>query len=126
IGHGLLSRHRTTGAIMYGFIHGNWALCNARPDGSQCGVDHEIPIRVETGCYADFTFPSAPSATQPPIINRIYYACDRPGRRSQDVPLPRPSENALLLVQGPLLLDWTRRKWGTVPGVENACWQTTQ
>jgi hypothetical protein len=129
VGHGLLSRHRHSGAVMYGFIHGNWALCNARPDSWHCGVDHEIPILVETGCYADLTFPSAPSATQPPIINRIYYACDRPGGpRSQDVALPAgaATDSALLLVQGPLLLDWGRRKWGIFPGVENACLQSTQ
>ncbi len=124
--HGLLSRHRHTGAVMFGFIHGNWALCNARPDGWHCGVDHEIPILLETGCYADFTFPSAPSATQPPIINRIYWATDRPGRpRSQDAEAINPAD-ALLMVQGPLLLDWQRRKWGIIPSVENACLQTTQ
>jgi hypothetical protein len=36
--HGLLSRHRETGALGYGFIHGNWALDNSRPDGKWCGV----------------------------------------------------------------------------------------
>jgi hypothetical protein len=124
--HGLLSRHRRTGQIGYAFIHGNWALCNARPDGWGCGVDHEIPILLETGCYADFTYPSAPSATQPPLINRIYWASDQPaGRRSQDVETVDP-RNALLLIQGPLLLDWKRRKWGIIPAVENACLQTSQ
>jgi hypothetical protein len=124
--HGLLSRHRQTGAVMFGFIHGNWALCNARPDRCYCGVDREIPILLETGCYADLTFPSAPSATQPPIINRIYWAADRPGEaRSQDVEAAAAT-NALLMVQGPLLLDWRRRKWGVIPRVENACLQTTQ
>jgi hypothetical protein len=127
-GHGLLSRNRHTGALMYAFIHGNWALCNARPDGAWCGIDHEIPILLETGCYADLTFPSAPSATQPPIINRIYYAEDRAGPRSQDVELPAgsPKDKALLLVQGPLLLDWSRRKWGLIPATENSCLQTSQ
>jgi hypothetical protein len=127
--HGLLCRHRQTGAVMYGFIHGNWTLCNARADGALCGVNNEIPILLETGCYADFTFPSAPSETQPPIINRIYYAADRPGEpRSHETALSAdaPTENALLLVQGPLMLDWGRRKWGIFPGVENACLQTTQ
>lgn len=124
--HGLLSRHRQSGEITYAFIHGNWALCNARPDGRHCGVDHEIPILLETGCYADFTFPSAPSATQPPIINRIYWAADRPGGpRSQDVEAG-DSAGALLMVQGPLLLDWRRRKWGVIPHVENGCLQSTQ
>jgi hypothetical protein len=135
--HGLLSRSKKTGAVSYGFIHGNWALCNARPDGRWCGVDHEIPVLLETGCYADFTYPSAPSPTQPPVINRIYYAADRPNeKRSQDVPLvlglgasgasSADPAGALLMVQGPLLLNWSKRKWGFFPGVENGCLQATQ
>ena len=28
-----------------------------RADGRWCGVDDEIPLLFETGCYADFTFP---------------------------------------------------------------------
>jgi hypothetical protein len=114
---------------MYAFIHGNWALCNSRPDGSWCGVNNEIEILLETGCYADMTFPSAPSATQPPIINRIYFAKDRPGQpRSHEYPLAEgaSTDNALLLVQGPLLLDWSKRKLGVWPSVENACIQSTQ
>ncbi len=127
--HGLLSRHRTTGAVRYGFIHGNWTLCNARADGRLCGVNNEIPVLLETGCYADFTFPSAPSETQPPIINRIYFASDRPGQaRSHEFPLAdgAVTDNSLLMVQGPLLLDWGRRKLGFLPGVENGCLQKTQ
>jgi hypothetical protein len=30
------------------------------------------------------------------------------------------------MVQGPLLLDWSKRKWGFMPGVENGCLQTSQ
>jgi hypothetical protein len=41
----------------YGFIHGDWALDNSR-NGKYCGVNNEIQILKETGCYADFTFPS--------------------------------------------------------------------
>jgi hypothetical protein len=62
--HGLLSRNRETGEISYGFIHGNWALNNSRPDGRWCGVNDETSILLETGCYADFTMPSAPDVTQ--------------------------------------------------------------
>ena len=40
--HGLLSRRRDTGEVMYGFIHGNWALSNSRPDGRFCGVNDEL------------------------------------------------------------------------------------
>jgi hypothetical protein len=129
--HGLLARHRDTGEIVYGFIHGNWALCNARPDGKSCGVNNELAILRETGCYADFTYPSAPHVTQPPIINSLYYASDRPGRpRSHEVGWhvgngPQPPDS-LLLVQGPLVLDWRRRKLGIVPTAENGCLQASQ
>lgn len=129
--HGLLSRDRATGALAYGFIHGNWALCNSRPDGSWCGVNNELGILRATGCYADFTFPSAPDPTQPAKINSIYYASDQPGQpRSHDQGVdlgagPAPSD-ALLLIQGPLLFNWHRRKWGLVPRLENGCLQASQ
>jgi hypothetical protein len=129
--HGLLARHRRTGELAYGFIHGNWALDNSRPDGRWCGVNNELDVLRETGCYADFTLPSAPSPTQTRKINGIYYACDDPLRpKSHDTGVdagsgPAP-ERGLLLVQGPLLLDWGRRKWGVLPRLENACVQAGQ
>jgi hypothetical protein len=46
--HGLLHKDPATGEIKYGFIHGNWALNNARCDGRWCGVNHEISILLET------------------------------------------------------------------------------
>lgn len=129
--HGLLARRRDTGALGYAFIHGNWALCNSRPDGRWCGVDEELDVLRATGCYADLTFPSAPHPTQPPTINSIYYAWTRPGRRrSADhglrIGAGTPPEDSLLLMQGPLLLDWSKRKWGLLPRVENGCLQASQ
>jgi len=123
--HGLLRTDPHTGRVVYGFIHGNWALCNSRRDGRWCGVDHEIPILLETGCYADFTMPSAPSDTQTTTINSIYYAFDRPeGRKSHDRGERarvgrRAPDNGLLMIQGPLGFDFARRKWGLVPRIEN-------
>ncbi len=123
--HGLLRRNAKTGEIEYAFIHGNWALCNSRPDGQLCGVDQELSVLMETGCYADFTLPSAPSATQTQTINSIYYAQDIPGRaKSHDtgvrarVGLAPPDEH-LLMIQGPLGLDWRSRKFGLIPRTEN-------
>jgi hypothetical protein len=114
-----------TNEIVYGFIHGNWCLCNSRRDGHWCGVDHEIPVLLKTGCYADFTMPSAPSDTQTTTINSIYYAQDLPGqRKSHDrgiraaVGRPAP-DNSLLMVQGPLAFDWSRKKFGVLPKIEN-------
>lgn len=123
--HGLLRKNPLTGEITYGFIHGNWSLCNSRPDGWCCGVDQELSVLMRTGCYADFTMPSAPSDTQTRIINSIYYARDIPGRRkSHDqgtlarVGQPPPAGH-LLMVQGPLLLDWKQARLGVVPRIEN-------
>lgn len=129
--HGLLPRHKATGALAFGFVHGNWALDNALPGGHWCGVDDELTVLREAGCYADFTLPAAPSPAQTRKINSIYYAIDDPSRpRSHDTGVdvgaaPAPP-GALMLIQGPLLLDWGRRKWGLVPRVENACLQASQ
>ena len=123
--HGVLRKDPVSNEIVYGFIHGNWSLCNSRRDGQWCGVDHEIPILLKTGCYADFTMPSAPSDTQTTTINSIYYAQDKPGQRKShdrgiraEVGRPAP-ENSLLMIQGPLTFDWTRKKFGLIPRIEN-------
>ena len=124
--HGLLRRDPITGEIAYGFIHGNWALCNCRPDGRWCGVDQELTVLRETGCYADFTLPSAPTDTQTRTINSIYYASDIPGQRKSHDAGRRaragvaPLAEHLLMIQGPLELDWSRRKLGLIPRIENA------
>ncbi|MCH9656662.1 MAG: hypothetical protein K0U86_07640 [Planctomycetes bacterium] len=124
--HGLLRKDSVTGEIVYGFIHGNWALCNSRPDGRWCGVDNEIEVLLETGCYADLTMPSAPSNTQTQIINSLYYAKQRPNeRKSHDQGTlakvgQAPEQDSLLMIQGPLRLDWSQRKWGVLPRIENS------
>ena len=129
--HGLLSKDPATGEPVYAFIHGNWALNNCRRDGRKCGVNNEIDILRETGCYADFTLPSSPSETQTRTINSIYWATDKPGQpKSHDSGVavgfgPKPP-NSLLMIQGPLLLDWNRRKFGIIPKVENSCLQHSQ
>lgn len=66
------------GMDTYGFIHGLWGLDNSRGRGC-CGVNNELTILKETGCYADFTLPSHHVA-QGSIVNRIYYAIDDPVR----------------------------------------------
>lgn len=129
--HGALCRNPGTGEIAYGFIHGNWALDNSRPDGRLCGVNNELDVLRETGCYADFTLPSAPSPTQTRKINSVYYAVDDPDRpKSHDTGVdvgagPAPAKG-LMIIQGPLLLDWGNRKWGLFPHLENACLQRSQ
>jgi len=130
-GHGLLAREKVSGEPRYGFIHGNWALDDSDPRGANCGVRGELGILRKTGCYADFTMPSAPHPTQTRTINSIYYAEDSMAGKSHDrgemLKIEGPAGESrerslkhLLMVQGPLGLNWRRRKWGVLPKVENA------
>ncbi len=106
--HGLVPRRG--GALAWSFIHGNWALANGRPDGRWCGVDDELAVLRELGCYADFTFPSAPDPCQPRIVNSIYYPRRENVRRSYDdaerVRVGTIRHDRVLLVQGPLAIAW--------------------
>ena len=123
--HGFLKKDPATGRIEYAFIHGNWALDNSRKDGRWCGVDNELAVLKETGCYADFTLPSAPSETQTRKINSIYFADGGRSRRKshddgRDARVGHWDPDGLLMIQGPLGLNWKSRKWGVVPRIENA------
>jgi hypothetical protein len=113
------------GSLRYAFVHGDWALDNSYPGGGYCGVSNELDILRETGCYGDFTLPSAPNPSQTRTINSIYYATDTPAPKSHDrgrkaTVGTSPNDRELLLVQGPLGLNWRWRKWGLLPRIENA------
>ncbi len=123
-GHGLLTRNRKDGRLMYGFVHGNWALDNSLPSGRWCGLNNEITLLRETGCYADFTMPSAPAGGQTRKVNSIYFADDDPDLpkshdRGRDLVYGAKDTGDLLLIQGPLALNWRSRKGGLIPRVEN-------
>jgi hypothetical protein len=123
--HGALSADPATRKLSFGFIHGNWALDNSRGDGRWCGVNNELRVLADLGCYADFTLPSAPSDTQTAKINSIYYAVDDPHcgkshNHGVDAQVGKVPKADLLIVQGPLALNWRRRKWGILPRLENA------
>ena len=128
--HGCLGRDGE-GKPVFGFIHGNWALDHSHPQGKHCGVSNELAVLKAAGCYADFTMPSAPDPTQTKILNSIYYAAAGEEPKSHDRGTSvsagdggtsglRESADHLLMVQGPLGLNWRRRKWGLLPRVENA------
>ncbi len=111
---GHLSRDED-GRYRYAFIHGNWCLANARADGRWCGVDDELPILFETGCYADFTFPAAPDESQPGIINQIYWPTgDLARRRAFDsgkrARVGEHEDDRVLMIQGPLALTLRRHR----------------
>ncbi|MFP6873980.1 MAG: hypothetical protein VCA55_10790 [Verrucomicrobiales bacterium] len=122
-----LARHQLlsvdeAGQIVFGFIHGNWALANCDPRGINCGVANEISVLQKAGCYADFTMPSAPHPTQPKTINSIYYSgieSTAPLDEVHPCAVNSPGGEGLLMVQGPLGLNWRWRKWGILPRIEN-------
>jgi hypothetical protein len=110
--HGLLRRHE--GQVRFGFIHGNWALDNSRPDRRWCGLDNEITLLRQLGCYADFTMPAAPSPCQAGPVNTVYRVADDPARpRSYAAGRPvvpgGPAYGDLTLIPGPLVLDFEGR-----------------
>jgi len=107
-GHGHLSRG-DDGGYRWAFIHGNWSLANGRPDRRWCGVDDELPLLHELGCYADYTFPSAPDPCQSDMVDLIYWPDgDLARRRSYDrgerARLGASHDDRLLMITGPLAL----------------------
>ncbi len=121
--HNLLRRNEK-GELIYGFIHGNWALDNSRPDGRWCGVNNEIEVLQKTGCVYDMTMPSAPSDTQTKTINQIYWAEEKGHCKSHDTgeraKVGKWYQDKLLMIQGPLMLNWKNRKFGVIPKIESS------
>lgn len=98
----------------FGHIHGYWALDNSRIENinrkqvrGKCGVNNEISLLANLGCYADFTFP-AHSSMQPNLLNKIYYVTDddkpasyKYNRNINVAKVNSSREGDLLLFQGP-------------------------
>ena len=118
--HGCLSRWQGAGEPRYAFVHGNWALANSA-QGRFCGVDEEMQILAETGCYADLTLPAAPSPAQVSKINALY-ECGlplqqrAPHRRGRNLRAGQTPTVFPLILQGPLALWFHRGR----PKIENA------
>ncbi len=122
--HKLLSRVDGEGDPKYAFVHGNLALANSC-GGRFCGVDEEMQILADTGCYADMTLASAPDQSQVAMINKIY-ECGLPltekvpHRRGKSVEAGRNHLQLPLIFTGPLVFNWTRRIRGVpVPRLED-------
>lgn len=129
VGHGCLSQWDGEGAPRYAFVHGNWALANSN-SGSGCGVDEEMELLAETGCYADMTLPSAPHPAQIGKVNSLYECAlplggRAPHRRGRDLKRGRAPQIFPLMIQGPLGLNFERRVRGVpVPYIENGALTT--
>ena len=106
--HGCLSYLHGAGHPKYAFVHGNFALANSA-DGCFCGVDDEMQILAETGCYADFTLPTATFHPAQIAKTNSLYECTMPlnqrapHRRGRDLVRGRSPQVFPLIVQGPLM-----------------------
>jgi hypothetical protein len=106
--HGHLCRD-PDGRKRYGFIHGNWCLANSADDGRMCGVDEELPLLFDTGCYADFTFPAPESEAQPDIVNQIYWpvgdlALRKAYEHGERARVGEVRSDRILMIEGPTSL----------------------
>jgi hypothetical protein len=111
--HKSLSRLESEKMPRYAFVHGNLALANSA-GGKFCGVDDEMRILQETGCYADFTLPSAPDRTQVPKINSIYEAAGDfnyaiPHRTGKDLRVGAKVGQLPIILPGALVFNWNRK-----------------
>jgi hypothetical protein len=109
------------GLPRFGFIHGDWSLNNSR-GGKICGVNNEITILKECGCYADFTFPS-PGEAQPAMVNKIYYAKDDPNKPKsynygKELIVGGSPSGDLLMIPGIIGLRWKSRTHRFTPSIE--------
>ena len=105
----------------YAFVHGNFGLANSAGD-QVCGVDSEIEILAQTGCYADMTLPTGTfHRAQTGKINSLY-ECTLPlstraaHRTGRDLRAGSAPKTFPVMVQGPLLLDFSGSRQ---IGVEN-------
>ncbi len=129
--HRCLSRLDENGTPQYAFVHGNLALGNSA-GGRFCGVDSEMRVLAETGCYADMTLPSAPDQSQVARINAIYQCGHelneaRPHRSGPQLRVGDKTPQLPIIFTGPLVFNWRRRVRGLpVPRVDDGALAANQ
>ena len=94
------------GRTQFAFIHGNSGLDNSN-GAEMCGVNEELKLLRELGCFGDFSFPSIYLDSQPATVNNIYAAKDDDSPKSYSTPLPvgelDRNRADLMIFQGPLV-----------------------
>jgi hypothetical protein len=102
------------GRTRFAFVHGNSGLDNSN-GAAMCGVNEELRLLRELGCFADFTFPSLYERSQPPFVNTIYAAADDSAPKSYARRLPldflKDGRADLMIFEGPLIFSpsWSLR-----------------
>ena len=120
--HGCLSCAESEPTPHYAFVHGNFALANSA-GGFGCGVDQELQILADTGCFADLTLPTNPFNPSQCAKTNSLYECGHPlteraaYRSGRDLECGRAPEKLPLMVQGPLAIFFSAT--GRRPRIEN-------
>jgi hypothetical protein len=125
--HGCLSYAAGDSSPKYAFVHGNFALANSA-GGFGCGVNDEMRILADTGCYVDMTYPT--SAFHPAQIAKLnsLYECAlplekrAPHRSGKDLRTGHPISLLPFIVQGPWALDFDRRARNGIGRIEDGAW----
>src|ERR1700747_2135543 len=94
--------------------------------GMACGVDNEVEILAQTGCYADLTLPTA--TFHPAQVQKVnsLYECSlplharAPHRKGRNLRVGEAPQKFPVMVQGPLMLDFDRGARNGVGRFENA------
>ena len=126
--HGLLRfDEKQKDRLTFGFIHGNWALDNSRPDGLWCGVKGELQALRDLGCFADFTMPSLPSPTQSRILNQVYWTTGDPQEprgfdQGIEATIGGGRRGDLLMITGPTGIRFKDRLMPRLETGELACY----
>jgi hypothetical protein len=108
----------------YAFVHGNFALANSAA-GVWCGVDSEMQILAETGCYADMTLPTGVGHPAQIAKTNSVYECalsldqSVPHRQGHDLVVGRTPQTFPLIIQGPLVTDLRRTLHSARPAFDN-------
>ncbi len=122
--HGCLSYEEGSAGPKYAFIHGNFALANCA-NGFACGIDNEMQLLVESGCYVDMTYPTAVfHPAQIAILNSIYECTlpldqTAPQRCGRNLKVGHPPTKFPFLVQGPWMIDLDRTSRTGLGRIEN-------
>ena len=110
--HGCMLSTGLTPEPHFAYVAGNWALDNGSGKSYQCGVNRQLDILREYGCYADMTFSTLGTQAQPSKINSIYYAKDTDEPKSYnigvDAEVGSPNSD-FMIFEGPICIDWHDR-----------------
>ncbi|MDR1383837.1 MAG: hypothetical protein LBJ67_08350 [Planctomycetaceae bacterium] len=111
---GAMITEEETPRTAFAYVSGNWDLDASQTPKSN-GLTNQITVLHKSGCYADFTFSTINSNSQPRKINSIYYVVDDPNKpKSHDTGIDakigkQPTENQFMIFEGPTTINWHGR-----------------